>query len=189
MLAILFVATPLCGKCEVATHTPENGSLESFGIPENSKNDCRSQNTSHSGVLYIVGKVLKCKCPKWPRMSHLNIFSPSYGQKKGRESNWQFDSRPLKVENRPESDVSRWSATWRWKALEEGYKFGFDFVPIRGQGEKLWSFKVSGVQTGIVSGLHFGSLGKICHSDVASMGKRKEHYVGEGGGFPESGPW
>jgi hypothetical protein len=25
-------------------------------------------------------------------MNHLDIFSPSYGQKKGRESNWQFDS-------------------------------------------------------------------------------------------------
>jgi hypothetical protein len=47
------------------------------------------------------GKVLKCRCPKWPRMCHLDICSPSYGQKKGQESNWQFDSRPLKVGNRP----------------------------------------------------------------------------------------
>jgi hypothetical protein len=30
-------------------------------------------------------------------MSHLDIFSTSYGKKKGHESNWQFDSRPLKV--------------------------------------------------------------------------------------------
>ncbi len=44
------------------------------------------------GVLYTVGKVLKCRCPTWPRMSHLDICSPSYGQKKGQESNWQFDS-------------------------------------------------------------------------------------------------
>jgi hypothetical protein len=40
------------------------------------------------GVLYTIGKVLKCRCSKWPRMSHLDIFSTSYGRKKGRESNW-----------------------------------------------------------------------------------------------------
>jgi hypothetical protein len=53
---------------------------------------------------------VKCTCLKWPRMSHLDICSPSYGQKKGQESNWQFDSRPLKVGNRPLPDVYRWSA-------------------------------------------------------------------------------
>ncbi len=117
-------------------------------------------------------------------MSHLDIFSPSYGQKKGRESNWQFDSRPLKVKNRPESDVDKWNATWRWKALEEDYNFGLDLVPIRGRGEKLCSPKVPGVQTGTVLGLHFGSLGKKCHSDVTSTSERREYYMGEGGGFP-----
>ncbi len=76
------VATPLWKKCEVATHTPENGSLESSGTPEDSKDDCRGQNTSHWGVLYTIEKVLKCKCPKWSRMSHLDICNPSYGQKK-----------------------------------------------------------------------------------------------------------
>jgi hypothetical protein len=28
---------------------------------------------------------LKCKCPKWPRMGHLDICNTSYGRKKGRE--------------------------------------------------------------------------------------------------------
>ncbi len=70
-------------------------------------------------------------------MSHSDICSPSYGQKKGRELNWQFDSRPLKVKNRPDSDVKWGSATWRWKALEESYKIGLDLVPIGGRGKKL----------------------------------------------------
>jgi len=48
-------------------------------------------------------------------MSHLDICSRSYGRKKGQESNWQFNSRPLKVENRPDSGVCKWSATHRWK--------------------------------------------------------------------------
>jgi hypothetical protein len=162
------VATPLWRKCEVATHTPENGSLESSGTPENSQDDCRGQNTSHWGVLYTVGKVLKCRCSKCPRMSHLDIYSPSYGQKKGRESNWQFDSRPLKVRNRPAPDVLWESAIRRWKALDESYNIGLDLIPIRGQGEKLWPSKVSRVQTGTVSGLHFGSPGTESHLDVAS---------------------
>jgi hypothetical protein len=163
------VATPLWRKCEVATHTPENGSLESSGTPENSEDDCRGQNTSHWGVLYTVGKVLKCRCPKWPRMSHLDIYSPSCGQKKGRKSNWQFDSRPLKVGNRPAPDRRWGSAIWRWKAIDESYNIGWDLVPIGGRVEKLWLSKVPRVQTGTVSGLHFGSPRTKNHSDVASV--------------------
>jgi hypothetical protein len=70
-------------------------------------------------------------------MSHLDIYSPSYGQKKGQESNWQFDFRPLKVENRPFLDVCSKSATWRWKALDESYNFGSNLVSIQAWGEKL----------------------------------------------------
>jgi len=69
----------------------------------------------------------------------------SYGQKKGRESNWQFDSQPLKVKNRPLPDVSLKSATWRWKALDESYNIDSRLVPIRVRGEELWPFKVPGV--------------------------------------------
>jgi len=37
---------------------------------------------------------------------------------------------------------------------------------------------------GTLSGLHFGSPNKMCHSDVASAVRRREYYKGEGGGFP-----
>ncbi len=84
---LIDVATPLWGKCEVATHTPENGTWESSGTPENSELNCKGQNTLHWGVIYIVGKVSKCRCLKWPHMSHLDICSTIYGWKKGRESN------------------------------------------------------------------------------------------------------
>jgi hypothetical protein len=43
-------------------------------------------------------------------MNNLDICSPSYGQKKGQESNWQFDSRPLKAGNGYDPDVCRRSA-------------------------------------------------------------------------------
>jgi len=129
-------------KCENVTHTPRSGKMESFGTPENSEDDLRGQISSPWCVLYINGKVLKSRYPKWPRMGHLNICSPSYGQKKGRESNFQFDSRPLKVGNRPFPDVASRSATWRWKALDESYNFGLDLVLIQVWGEELWASKV-----------------------------------------------
>jgi hypothetical protein len=92
-------------KCENATHTLESGKMESSGTLKNLELDLRGQISSHLNVLDLIGKILKSRCSKWPRMSHLDIYSPSYGQNKGRESNWQFDSRPLKVRNRPLLDV------------------------------------------------------------------------------------
>jgi len=65
------------------------------------------------------------------------MCSAGYGQKKGRESNWQFDSRPLKVGNRPLPDLRIKSAIRRWKDLDEGYKFGLDLVAIRLESREL----------------------------------------------------
>jgi hypothetical protein len=110
-------------------------------------------------------------------------LQPSYGQKKGQESNWQFDSRPLKVGNRPLLDVRFECATWRWKDLDEGYNFGSDLIAIQLCSRELWRFKVPGVPLGQFRD-HFGSPGNLCHSDVASATSRREYYIGEGGGFP-----
>jgi hypothetical protein len=151
------VVISLWGKCEDETHTPKSGNLESFGTPKNSELDCKGQNTLYWGVLYIVEKILKCRCPKCPRMSHLDIYNTSYGQKKGRESNWQFDSQPLKVGNRPDLGVCRWSATHCWKALEESYKFASDLILIEGLSWELWAPKVPRVQIRTVSGLLLGN--------------------------------
>jgi len=81
------VATLLWVKWEDETPTPEVGDLESSRTSERLEFDSRGQNTSHWGVLDVIGKVLKCRCPKCSRIAHLDICSPSYGQKKGRESN------------------------------------------------------------------------------------------------------
>ncbi len=100
------------------------------------------------GVFSVIEKVLKRRYKKWPRIGHLNICSSSYGQKKGRESNWQFDSRPLKVGNRPLPDLRIESARGRWKDLDEGYKFGSDLVAIRLRSRELWALKVPGLHPG-----------------------------------------
>jgi hypothetical protein len=159
---IRVVATPLWGKCEDETHTPKSGNLESFGTPTTSELDCRGQKASPWGVLYT----LKCRCRKWPHMSHSDICSTSYGQKKGQKSNWQFDSRPQKVENWPDPSVCRWNATHRWKVLEENYNFSLDLIPIRGLSRKSWTPKVSGVSIGTISGLLLGSPENKSHLDA-----------------------
>jgi len=128
--------SPTLGKSE---------DLESSGIPECLELDRKAQNTLHWSVLGVIGKVLKRRYRKWPRIGHLNICSPSYGQKKGRESNWQFDSRPLKVGNRPLPDLRIKSARCRWKDLYEGYNFGLDLVAIRLRSRELWALKVLGL--------------------------------------------
>ncbi len=125
------VATPLWTSVGVKPNTPKVGDLESSETLECLELDSKAQNTSNWGVLNFIGKVLKRRYRKWPRIGHLDICSPSYRQKKGRESNWQFDSRPLKVGNRPLPDLRIESATWRWKDLDEGYNFGSDLVAIR----------------------------------------------------------
>jgi hypothetical protein len=155
-------------ECEDDTHIPEMGTWESFGTLETSEFDCKGQNTSPWGVLHVIENLLKCRCRKWPRMSHLDICSINYGKKKGRESNWQFDSRPLKVENRPNFGVCRQSATHRWKALNESYNFASDLIPIQGLSKELWTHKVPRVQTGTISGLLLGSPKTKSHSDVGA---------------------
>jgi hypothetical protein len=79
---------------------------------------------------------------------YLDICSPSYGQKKGQESNWQFDSRPLKVGNRPLPDLRIESAIRRCKDLDEVYKFGSDLVMIKLCSRELWAPKVPGLHPG-----------------------------------------
>jgi hypothetical protein len=160
------------------------GLVSPLGLLKTHSTITRVKTSCIKAFFIFLEKVLKCRCPKWPRMSHLDICNTSYGQKKGQESNWQFDSRPLKVKNLPDPNACRWSATHRWNALKESYNFGFDLVQIRAWAEKLWTSKVPGVQTGTISGLHFGSPGKKSHLDASAAERCREYYMGEGGGFP-----
>jgi hypothetical protein len=146
--------------------TPTLGVGESWspkGTPETSEKDLRGQISMPRGVLYINGKLLKRRCLKWARIAHSDIWNTSYDRKKGQESNSResasFDSRPLKVGNRPEILGCRRRATYRWKVLDESYNFASDRTSIRGLLAKLWGFKVPGVPQGGISGLPAGSPG------------------------------
>ncbi len=73
--------------------------------------------------------------------------------------------------------------THRWKALKESYKFASDLIPIGGLSKELQTRKDPRIQTRTISGL-LGSPGTKNHSDVGAAERRKEYYMGEGGGFP-----
>jgi hypothetical protein len=146
------VATPLWGKCEVAIHTPENVTWESWKI----------QNA-------IVGV-------KTPLIEVFFILLERFWSVDVRNglawTIWTFVAQVMaerRVGNRPDLGVWRWSATHRWIALKESYKFASDLVPIGGRSEKLWTPKASGVQTGIISGLYFGSPGTKSHLSVGAV--------------------
>ncbi len=144
----------------VKPNTSKVGDLKSSGTPECLEFNSKAQNTSHWGVLGVIRKVLNRRYRKWPRIGHLDICSPSYGQKKGRESNWQIDSRPLKVRNRPLPDLRIESAIRRWKDLDEGYKFGSDLVAIRLRSRELWALKVPRLHSGQFRDSNLGVPGK-----------------------------
>ncbi len=98
---MITVATLLWPSVGVKPNTWKSRELESSGTPECLELDSKGQNTSHWGVLGVIGKVLKRRYRKCPRILDLDICRPSYGQKKG---------RPLKVGNRPLPDLQIESA-------------------------------------------------------------------------------
>jgi hypothetical protein len=156
---------------------------------ESSKNDCKDQNPLDWEDFYIIKKILKLRCLEWARMTHLDTSNTSYGQKKGQKSNWQFDSRPLKVKNCPDFLACRWFMTYCWKDLDKGYKFVLDLILIRGLHTKLWVPKVIIVPTLGILGLPFESPRTKWHLGADPNAKHKIYYKGEGGGFPKFGPW
>jgi hypothetical protein len=81
----------------------------------------------------------------------------------------------------------RWRATWCLRALDEGYNFGLDLIPIGGLHTKLWGAKVAGIPTLVISGLPFGPFGSPetkSHLDEGLAERCIVYYMGEGGGFP-----
>jgi hypothetical protein len=95
--------------------------LKSWWILEYLESNFKNRKLMDWRVSYTIRKILEFRCPKWGRMTHLDISNTSYDQKKGQESNWQFDSRPLKVRNWSNFFMCRRRATYYWKALDEGW--------------------------------------------------------------------
>jgi hypothetical protein len=104
----------------------------------------------HWKVAEALMSKMNSHCP-------FEICNTSYGQKKGRESNNQFDSRPLKVKNQPNFVACRQLATYRWKTFDKSYNFSSNLIIIRGLHKKLYALKIRRFLVVAISGLPLGS--------------------------------
>jgi hypothetical protein len=57
--------------------------LKSLWSPKFSKSNFKGQNSLLWRFLYVIEKILECRCLKWACMTHLDTSNISYGQKKG----------------------------------------------------------------------------------------------------------
>ncbi len=180
-------------ECEgMNPHTPKWTPILGFRIPMNSwifKGRLQGQNPLDWIFFYIIRKLLKCKCLKWVRTTNLDIWNISYGQKKGRKSNWQFDSWPLNVGNRPNFLTCRWCATYHWKTLDKGYNFALNVIasevctqtygPPKLRKSQLWEFQ----------DFHLGVPGQNAIWMWASWRDTKFTIRGKVVASPKSGAW
>jgi hypothetical protein len=67
-------------------HTPKGASTLGTRVSVDSrmfKEWVQGSKPNGLNFFYIIGKLLKCRYLKWTRMTHLDIWNISYGQKKG----------------------------------------------------------------------------------------------------------
>jgi hypothetical protein len=126
-------------------------------------------------------KALGMYISKMACMTQLDTSNTSYGQKKGRESKWQFDSWPLKVRNRPNFLAFRWRAIsvgnlltrtitlFQSSSQSKVYKQSYEAPKLR--EPQLWKFRDS-------------HLGVLRQNDIWIPAMHMIYYKGEGGGFP-----
>jgi hypothetical protein len=132
---------------------------------------------------------LQHNCLKWACITHLDTWNTSYGQKKGRESNWQFDSQPLKVKNHFDFLACKWHATCRWKALDKGYNFSLDLISIISMHVKLWAPKLRESQLWKFRDSHSGVLGQNDIWVPVPWLSTKYTIRGKVVASPKFGPW
>jgi hypothetical protein len=81
-----------------------------------------------SKLIRLKSSLYHWKAPKM-KMFKMGLHDPlghvkhKLWPKEGPRVKLPIDFRSLKVENRPDSLMCRWRATYRWKALNEGYNF------------------------------------------------------------------
>jgi len=80
------------------------------------------QTNTKLGHQDTIKNFLKRRCLKCPCIVHLDLICMSYDQKKGWESNWEFDSRPQVFWNQGSNEVRLECAINHWKDIFNGYK-------------------------------------------------------------------
>jgi hypothetical protein len=90
-----------------------------------------------------IGKVLKCICLRCPIIIHLDLICMNYDQKKGRKSNWEFDSRPQIPLKQRSNDLQIRHAIHSWKYFFKGYNMVPSHAPKKIDLKKIWMSKIS----------------------------------------------
>jgi hypothetical protein len=111
------IHTPkIVGKCEgMNPHTPKWVPTLRVGVSMHFQVFKKQLERPKLIVLkkyHTIGKLLKFRCLKWACMINFSIYNTSYGQNKGRKLKFQFDSQPLKIENRPCLHACKGHATY-----------------------------------------------------------------------------
>jgi hypothetical protein len=133
------------------------------------------QNTLHWGALYTIEKVLKCRCQNGLTWAIWTYIAQVMVERRARRlvvwlptTKSQELTRFRNVQRKCDTSLkSSWGKLKVW----------FRPRPNQRSSKKLWSPKVLGIQIGTISGLHFGSPGKKCHSDVCVAERRREYYM------------
>jgi hypothetical protein len=108
--------SPMIPKCTPALGVAFVWELQMFkALVEKEKN-------TKLGPPDTIRKFLKRKCLKCPRIVHLDLICMSYGQKKGRELNWEFDSRLQIPWKHGLNEVWLKCVIHHWKDIFKGYK-------------------------------------------------------------------
>jgi hypothetical protein len=126
---------------------------------------------------------------KRPHIVHLNLIYMSYDQKKGQESNFQFDSRSQTPWKQGSNEFWLGQAIHHWKDFFKGYKI----LPSHFFLKKTWFEKNMNVQSFRITripvlGLPLGNSDEKWHLHVAPM-QRHEVYYREGSGASSQRLW
>jgi hypothetical protein len=134
---------------------------------------------------------LKYRCLKWVCIAHLDIWNISYGQKKGRKSNWQFDSWPLKVRNRPDSlPCVQATCDIPLKRSRQGLQLCFRLHCNRRFSQEVMHLQSCGSPSCRNFGTPIWESRDKSHLNVAPMERRRVYTIkGKVVASPKSGLW
>ncbi len=101
------------------------------------------QTSTKLGPYDTIKKVLNLQCSKCPHIGHLDLICMSYDQKKGWESNLEFDFRPQIPWKQGSNEVRLERATHHWKDIFKGYIIlSLHFQKKNLYLKKIWVSKV-----------------------------------------------
>jgi len=132
-------------------------------------------NKHQIGPHDTIRKVLQRKCFKCHRIVHLDLLCISYDQKKGRESNWKFDSRP-QIPWKQGSMRSTWSVLYTvGKIFSRTIRY-FPRTLIKTWFEKNMNVQSFGTIRIPILGLPLGSPREKWHLDIITAERHIIYY-------------